>query len=103
VVAAAVLGYFLVVVLGVVLVVFPASRERLVTTLLGALNSGALPFLRAGSWLLTSLQLFVQAIRNSAGGGARFVFGNPLLASAAMTLLVAPSLLIYSLNTPPHF
>jgi peptidoglycan L-alanyl-D-glutamate endopeptidase CwlK len=41
VVAAAVLGYFLVVVLGVVLVVFPASRERLVTTLLGALNSGA--------------------------------------------------------------
>lgn len=102
-VAAAVLGYFLVVVLGVVLVVFPASRERLVTTLLGALNSGALPFLRAGSWLLTSLQLFVQAIRNSDGGGARFVFGNPLLASAAMTLLVAPSLLIYSLNTPVIF
>lgn len=102
-VAAAVLGYFLVVVLGVVLVVFPASRERFVTTLLGALNSGALPFLRAGSWLLTSLQLFVQAIRNSAGGGARFVFGNPLLASAAMTLLVAPSLLIYSLNTPVIF
>ena len=102
-VAAAVLAYFLVVVLGVVLVVFPACRERLVATLLGVLNSGVVPCVHAGSWLLYSGQRFAQAIGRSAGGGARFVSGNPLLASAAMSLLVAPTLFIASMHTPAVF
>lgn len=102
-VAAAVLAYFLIVVLGVLLVVFPSYRTRVVATLLGALNLGAMPVFRAGLKCSSGFVVAGRALRGSVKGLGRFVSANPLLTGAALLLVVAPSLFALVLHSPAVF
>lgn len=102
-VAAAVLAYFLIVVFGVLLVVFPGYRARVVAALSGALNSGLLPLLRAGFKVSSGFQNFNQLVRHSVGGSGRFISANPLLAGGALLLVLAPTLIALVIHTPVVF
>lgn len=102
-VAAAVLAYFLIVVLGVLLLAFPGSRTRVVLTLLSARNIGLMPLFRMGQKLSFG---FISARRITAGGGRNLVaaaFDRPVLAGGALFLVVAPSLLVLLLQGPAVF
>lgn len=102
-VAAAVLAYFLIVVFGVLLVLFPGCRERVAAALSGMFNSGLLPLLRAGVWVSSGFQSFNQSLWHSVGGGGRFISANPLLAGSALLLVVAPTLIALVIHTPAVF
>lgn len=102
-VAAAVLAYFLIVVFGVLLVVFPDYRERVAAALSGAFNSGVLPLWRAGARVSSGFQHFNQSVRHSVGGSGRFISANPLLAGSALLVVVAPTLLALVIHTPAIF
>lgn len=102
-VAAAVLAYFLIVVFGVLLVVFPGCRDRVIATLAGALSTGVLPFLRFGGRVSSGFQCLNQFLRCSIGGGGRFISANPLLAGSALLLVVAPTLIALVIHSPAIF
>lgn len=102
-VAAAVLAYFLIVVLGVLLIVFPGYRTYVISTLLGAFNQGAMPVVRAGLKFCSGFIVAGQALRSGIKGVGRFVSGNPLLTGAAFLLVVAPSLTALVLHSPAVF
>ncbi|MBS1139606.1 MAG: hypothetical protein H6R13_1059 [Proteobacteria bacterium] len=102
-VAAVVLAYFLIVVLGVLLVVFPGYRTRVVATLLGGLNLGAMPAFRAGLKCSSGFVVAGRALRGSVKGLGRFVGANPLLTGAALLLVAAPSLFALVLHSPAVF
>lgn len=102
-VAAAVLAYFLIVVLGVLLIVFPGYRTYVISTLLGAFNQGAMPVFRAGLKFCSGFIVAGQALRSGIKGVGRFVSGNPLLTGAAFLLVVAPSLTALVLHSPAVF
>ena len=102
-VAAAVLAYFLIVVFGVLLVVFPGCRARVAAALSGMFNSGVLPLLRAGVRVSSGFLSFNQSVRHSVGGGGRFISANPLLAGGALLLVVAPTLIALAIHTPTVF
>lgn len=102
-VAAAVLAYFLIVVLGVLLIVFPAYRTYVISTLLGAFNSSAMPLFRVGLKFFSGFTLAWQILRSAIKSIARFVSSSPLLTGAAFLLVVAPSLTALVLHTPAVF
>ena len=102
-VAAAVLAYFLIVVFGVLLFVFPGCRERLIATLSGVVNTGVLPFVRVAVWVSFGFQHFNRSVRRSVVGSGRFISANPLLAGSALLLVVAPTLLALVIHTPAIF
>lgn len=102
-VAAAVLAYFLIVVLGVLLVVFPGYRTRVISMLQGALDQSAMPVFRAGLKLSSGFIFVGRGLRGSFKGLGRFVSANPLLTGAAFLLVVAPSLIALVLHSPAVF
>ncbi len=102
-VAAAVLAYFLIVVLGVLLVVFPGYRTRVISMLQGALDQGAMPVFRAGLKLSSGFIFVGRGLRGSFKGLGRLVSANPLLTGAAFLLVVAPSLIALVLHSPAVF
>uniref|UniRef100_Q47E01 Peptidase M15C domain-containing protein n=1 Tax=Dechloromonas aromatica (strain RCB) TaxID=159087 RepID=Q47E01_DECAR len=102
-VAAAVLAYFLIVVLGVLLIVFPGYRTYVISTLLGAFNHGAMPVFRAGLKFYSGVIVAGQALCNGIKGVGRFVSCSPLLTAAAFLLVVAPSLTALVLHSPAVF
>ncbi|MBS1129862.1 MAG: hypothetical protein H6R16_864 [Proteobacteria bacterium] len=102
-VAAAVLAYFLIVVLGVLLIVFPGYRTYVISTLLGAFNHGAMPVFRAGLKFCSGFIVAGQGLRNGIKGVGRFVSCSPLLTAAAFLLVVAPSLTALVLRSPAVF
>ena len=102
-VAAAVLAYFLIVVLGVLLVIFPGYRTRVIATLLGALNHGAMPVFKAGLKFSSGFFIAGQVLGGGIKGLGRFVGTNPLLTGAALLLVVAPSLIALVLHSPAVF
>ncbi|MCG2577674.1 M15 family metallopeptidase [Dechloromonas sp. XY25] len=102
-VAAAVFAYFLIVVFGVLLVVFPGCRERVAAALSGAFTTGVLPLLRIGVRVSSGFHLFIRSIKQSLEGGGRFLSANPLLAGGALLLVVAPTLIALSIHTPAIF
>lgn len=102
-VAAAVFVYFLIVVVGVVLVVFPACRTRMAAFFSMALGAGVFPLARATSRCFAGLAVFGQSARRSLGGVGRFAVGNPLIAIGALLLLGAPTLLAFVAHRPAVF
>lgn len=102
-VAAAVFAYFLIIVFGVVLLVFPACRERLVATLVGVLNTSVLPFARAGAWFSSGFLRLNHSFMQSAGEGRSFLLANPLLVAGALLLVVAPTSIALLIHTPAVF
>lgn len=102
-VAAAVFAYFLIVAFGVVLLVFPGCRERVMATLAGVLSIGVLPFLRLGGRLSSGFMCLNQSLRRSVGDSGRFITANPLLAGGALLLVVAPTLLALGIHGPAVF
>jgi len=99
VVAAAVLAYFLLVVFGVLMVAFPACRQRVATALAG----GVLPFRRAGGWFSVGLQRMNLSTRRRLLQGKGFVLGNPLLVLGALSLVLIPSLTAFFVHAPAVF
>lgn len=102
-VAATVFVYFLLVVLGVVLVVFPAHRARMAAFFSLMLGAGVLPFARAASWCVAGWMKIGRNARRSLRGIGRFAAESPFLAAAALLLLGAPSLLALAIHRPAVF
>lgn len=102
-VAAAVFAYFLIVALGVVMLVFPGYRERVLATLAGVLSIGVVPFLRLGGRLSSGFAGLNQSLRRSVRGGGHFISANPLLAGGALLLVVAPTLVAFVIHSPAVF
>lgn len=92
-VEAAVVAYFLVIAFGVVLVVFPGYRARVVAVMAGTLGASASPFLTFGravvAVLRTTRNIFLSAFRS----GIDFVRRKPLIAGVALLTLGAPTLI----------
>jgi len=103
VVAVAVLAYFLVVALGVLLVVFPGYRRRFISTLLGALSNGATPVVKVGSRCSSGFRRTCESSRQGLAGLRLFVSSRPLLVGSAFFLVVAPSLIALTLRSPAVF
>jgi peptidoglycan L-alanyl-D-glutamate endopeptidase CwlK len=103
VVAAAVFAYFLIVVLGVVLVVFPAYRTRMVAFFSRAIGLGGLSFARATSLCFAGVTSLGGAVRQSLAGVGRFVLANPLFAIGALLLLGLPTLLALAVHRTAVF
>lgn len=102
-VAAAVFAYFLMVVLGVLLVLFPSYRTRVISTLVGVYSAGVLPVCRSGRKLFSGFALVGQAFGGGVTGLGGFVRENPLLTGVAAISLVAPSLLALFAHSPAVF
>lgn len=102
-VAATVFVYFLVVVLGVVLVVFPAHRERMLAFFSLMLGAGMLPFARAASRCVAGAMEIGRNARRSFRGIGRLAAENPVLAVGAVFALGAPSLLALAVHRPAVF
>lgn len=102
-VAAAVLAYFLVVVLGVLLMVFPGSRTRIVSTLHGALSLGVTPLFRTGLRITSGIVLTGRVIAGFGKSVALLMLDRPVLAGVAAFLLVVPSLMVVLLQGPAVF
>lgn len=102
-VAAAVFAYFLIVVVGVVLVVFPAYRARMAAFLALALDAGMLPLARAMGQIFTGLVGYGQGAMRSLRGVGRLAVGNPLLVIGALLLLGAPTFLAFVAHRPTVF
>ncbi|WP_191090353.1 M15 family metallopeptidase [Dechloromonas sp. CZR5] len=102
-VAATVFVYFLVVVLGVVLVVFPAQRERMLALFSLMLGVGVLPFARKAGRCIVGVMDVGRKARGSFRGVGRFAVENPVLAAGALFLLGAPSLLALAVHRPAVF
>lgn len=97
-VAAAVLAYFLIVVFGVLLLVFPGSRTRVVSTLLGALSLGVTPLFRTGLRLSSGLISVGRIVTGWARGLLAAAVEQPVLVVGAFSLVVVPSLLVVFLQ-----
>ena len=102
-VAVAVLAYFLVVALGVLLVMFPGYRRRFVSTLLGGLSNGVAPVVKLGSRCSSGFRQTCESSRQGLGGLGQLVSSNPLLAGSAFFLVVAPPLIALALHSPAVF
>lgn len=102
-VAATVFVYFLVVVLGVVLLVFPAHRERMLAFFSMMLGAGTLPFTRVASRSVAGLAEIGRSARSAFRRVGRFAAESPLLAAGALFLLGAPSLLALAVHRPAVF
>lgn len=102
-VAVAVLAYFVVVALGVVLVVFPGYRRRFFSTLVGALSSGAAPVVKVGARCSSGLRRTCASSREGLQGLGLFVSSRPLLVGSAFFLVVAPTLVALTLRSPAVF
>lgn len=98
-VAAAVLAYFLLVVFGVVMVVFPACRQRVVTAFVGRV----LPFRYAGERLSAGLRILGISVRSAVLRGKGWLLGNPFMVLGALSLVVIPSLMAFAVRTPAVF
>lgn len=102
-VAAAVLAYFLIVVLGVVLVVFPACRQRVVDLFSVALGAGLFPLARATGRLVAGVVEQAGSVRRSARRVALWAVANPLVAGTSLLMLGAPTLLAFAIHRPAVF
>lgn len=102
-VPAVVLAYFLIVVTGVAVLVFPACRDRLFAALAAFLNAGKWPFLRAGSWFFASSRRLNLSLKQSAGEGKLFISSNPALVFGAFLVLVTPASLALLIKKPAVF
>lgn len=102
-VAVAVLTYFLIVVLGVLLVVFPGYRTRVASNLKGGLNKSTLPLFRACLKLSIGFGRACGACRHRARNTRLFVLSNPLIIGAAFVCVLAPSMLAVVLRSPAVF
>lgn len=101
--AAAVLAYFLIVVLGVLLLAFPGSRTRVVSTLLGALSLGVMPLFRTGQKISSGVMSGSRNVASYCGNLCAAVSNRPVLVAGAALLVVAPSLLAVFLQGPAVF
>lgn len=102
-VAAVVLAYFLVVVIGVAVLVFPACRERVFAALARLRNTGVSPFWLAGGWFSASSRRLNLSLKQSAGEEKNFVSSNPALVFGAFLVLVAPASFALLLQKPAVF
>lgn len=102
-VAAAVFAYFLIVVLGVVLVLFPECRQRVVAALAGAFNSSLMPFVRAGGLFSVSVARVHGSAMEAVSQIRTFIFGKPLLSIVALMLVGAPALMAFFAHAPAVF
>ena len=99
----AILAYFLLVAIGVVLLVFPDYRARVVSSMWIALEYGWAPFDRLGHRFLAGFRRLGLAFAGSLGGVGRFASAHPLLTGGAFLLVVAPSLIALALRGPAVF
>lgn len=102
-VTAAVFAYFLIVVFGVVLLVFPACRERFVAALVGVFNTSFMPFARAGARFSSGFLRLRHGFAASVGEGWSFMLAKPLLVLGALFLLVAPASIALLVQAPAVF
>lgn len=102
-VPAIVLAYFLIVVAGVAVLVFPACRERLVATLAAVFYASKHPLWRAVSRLFASSRRLNRSFRQSADEGRLLVSSNPALVLGALFMLVAPASLALLIPKPAVF
>lgn len=102
-VATAVFAYFLIVVLGVLLVVFPACRERVAAFFWMAVGVGVLPFARVASRCVAGVAGLGRTARRSVARCGRFAAANPLVVGGALLLVVAPTLLALVIHRPAVF
>lgn len=102
-VAAAVFSYFLMVVLGVLFVLFPSYRRRVISALVYAYSYGVLPVCRSGLRVFSGFALVGQTLRHGAHDVGGFVRENQLLSGTAVILLVAPSLFALFAHSPAVF
>lgn len=103
VIFATIFAYFLIVSIGIVLMVFPASRARLMSTLWGAVGYGWAPLARCGGWLATASSRLLRGGGRRLGGFGQFVAQHPLLVAGALSMVVAPSLVALVLRGPAIF
>ncbi len=102
-VAAVVLAYFLVVVIGVAVLVFPACRERVFAALARLRNTGVSPFWLVGGWFSASSRRLNLSLKQSAGEEKNFVSSNPALVFGAFLVVVAPASFALLLQKPAVF
>lgn len=99
----AILAYFILVAIGVVLLVFPDYRARVVSSLSIALVYGWAPFDRLGQRFLAGFRCLGLFLVGKLGGGGKFASAHPLLTATAFLLIAAPSLIALALRGPAVF
>lgn len=94
----AVLAYFLLVAIAVVMVVFPDYRMRVMATLWLALSNAWTPLFRFSQRFSGNLTAMLLASRCRFSRVWKFVATNPALSAAALMVILAPSLLVLAMG-----
>lgn len=102
-VAAAVFAYFLIVALGVLLVVFPACRQRVVVVVTSAMAARVLPLMRSSGRWIGGIGGVAAGARSLVSRCGRFASNNPALAGGALFVLAAPTFLAFAIHGPAVF
>jgi peptidoglycan L-alanyl-D-glutamate endopeptidase CwlK len=90
----AVLAYFLLVAIAVVMVVFPDYRMRIMSTLWLAVSNACLPVFRFSQRFSGNLAAIYLASKCRFSGVGKYIATNPGLSAAALMVILAPSLLV---------
>ncbi len=98
-----VVGYFVLVAIALALVIFPQFRISVVSALIAGLAAITQRVGQLGQSSSTFVSTIGRSISRSAIGISRFIQHNRLLATATVSVLIAPPLLALSLNKGAMF
>lgn len=96
-------AYFMLVSVGIVLVVFPGCRTRVMSTLWNAVGFGWGPVARMLGRFAFVLRRMVLVLSAGCTGAGNFVSRHPVLVGGALLMVVAPSLIALALRGPAIF
>jgi len=94
----AVLAYFLLVAIAVVMLVFPDYRMRIRSSLWLAVSNACLPVFRFGLRFSSNFAAMLMASKCRFYSIGRYVAANPALSAAAVMVILAPSLFVLAMG-----